>query len=148
MSTTVYRMKDVRRASARGKFIAASMFAGGGGSSVGYGLAGGRVALANEIVPEAIRTYARNFPATVVDSRDIRDIAATPGAVESFLAQAGLRPGELDVLDGSTPCTPFSNAGPGVSEQMDTATLIFHFVAMAKIALPKVVIGERSVTEL
>ena len=64
MSTGVYRpylMKDVLRASASRKFIVASMFAGGGGSSIGYCLAGGRVVLANEIEPEAVRTYRGTF---------------------------------------------------------------------------------------
>jgi DNA-cytosine methyltransferase len=135
-------MKDVLLASASHRFIVASMFANVGGSSIGYCRAGGRIVLVNEIDPAAIRIYQANFPDTVIDTRDIREITATPAAIEAFLAQAGLRVGDLDVLDGSSPCTEFSSAGPGVSEDGGTATLIFHFCHMARTVLPKVLIGE------
>ena len=82
-----YAMADVMRASAARKFTAISTFAGGGGSSTGYRLAGGRVLLVNEFVPEAARTYAINFPDCVVDQRDIRKISTT----SSFLARCRLR---------------------------------------------------------
>jgi hypothetical protein len=44
-SFETYTMDDVRRSSARSRFRVVSMFAGGGGSSVGYRLAGGEVVL-------------------------------------------------------------------------------------------------------
>jgi DNA (cytosine-5)-methyltransferase 1 len=148
-----YLMDDVRRASARRLFTVVSMFAGGGGSSVGYRLAGGEVVLASEFVPEAARTYKRNFPTVPVDPRDIRDITAEIGEVERFLARAGLKPGELDILDGSPPCCEFSIAGRGLSDQhlirkysdvrqRDMGTLIFDFFDVAVIARSKVVICE------
>jgi site-specific DNA-cytosine methylase len=148
-----YAMVDVRRASAANRFTVVSTFAGGGGSCIGYHLAGGHVVLASEFVPEAARTYAVNFPGMPVDPRDIREVTADAAAVEAFLAQAGLRPGELDILNGSPPCCEFSNAGRGLSDQhelrpySDTrqrgmATLIYDFFELARGALPKVVIGE------
>lgn len=68
------QMKDVLLSSARNLFSVVSLFAGGGGSSTGYRLAGGTVRAINEFIPEAARTYARNFPDTVIDQRDIREL--------------------------------------------------------------------------
>jgi DNA (cytosine-5)-methyltransferase 1 len=85
----------------------ASTFAGGGGSSTGYRMAGCEVVYANELTPEARDTYAANMaPGTVLDGRDIR--AVQP---EDILAATGLAAGELDIFDGSPPCVSFSTAG-------------------------------------
>ena len=135
-----------------------STFAGGGGSSIGYRLAGGRVLLINEFVKEAARTYARNFPDTVVDTRDIRKITGTKRngrhvGAEEFIAQVGLKPRQLDILDGSPPCSQFSTAGKGLSERFEEktysdssqrgiGTLFYDFFFIAKRALPKVVVAE------
>jgi DNA (cytosine-5)-methyltransferase 1 len=148
-----YTMDGVRRASTQRKFTVVSMFAGGGGSCVGYRLAGGHVLLANEFVPEARRTYHSNFPDTPIDARDIREIIADPAAIEAFLAQVGLRPGVLDILDGSPPCCEFSTGHKARSDhsqlrsysdvqQRNMDTLMFDFFQLAKAAQPKVVIAE------
>jgi site-specific DNA-cytosine methylase len=146
-------MDEVRRASAARKFTAVSTFAGGGGSCIGFHLAGGHVPLASEFVPEARRTYAANFPDTPVDARDIREVIVDAASIRAFLARAGLRPGELDILNGSPPCCEFSTAGRGISDQnelrpySDTkqkgmATLILDFFKLARHARPRIVIGE------
>jgi site-specific DNA-cytosine methylase len=148
-----YTMDDVRRASAARRFTVVSTFAGGGGSDIGYQLAGGHVVLVNEFVPEAARTYAANFTDAPVDTRDIREITADVASIRAFLALAGLRPNELDVLNGSPPCCEFSIAGHGPSDQdelrpySDTkqkgmAMLILDFFRLARHTRPKVVIGE------
>jgi DNA-cytosine methyltransferase len=148
-----YTMDDVHRASAARKFTAVSTFAGGGGSCIGFHLAGGRVLLASEFVPEARRTYAANFPNTSIDARDIREVIADAASIRAFLARAGLRPGELDVLNGSPPCCEFSTAGRGISDQQELrrysdtkqrgmATLILDFFKLARHARPKIVVGE------
>lgn len=56
--------------------VAASMFAGCGGSSTGLQLAGYDVRYASEFVPTAIATYRANWPKTHVDTRDIRTVDA------------------------------------------------------------------------
>jgi DNA-cytosine methyltransferase len=148
-----YVMADVMRASAAGRFTAISTFAGGGGSSTGYRLAGGRILLVNEFVPEAARTYGINFPDCVVDQRDIREISASDEAVAAFLASAGLKPGELDLLDGSPPCCEFSTAGRGIGDQdvlrpysdvkqSNIASLPFDLVDLVIRSEPKVFICE------
>ena len=47
-------------ASAQNKFNVISLFAGGGGSSTGYRLAGGKILCINEFVEEAQNTYREN----------------------------------------------------------------------------------------
>jgi DNA-cytosine methyltransferase len=148
-----YTMDDVHRASAARKFTAISTFAGGGGSCIGFHLAGGHVVLASEFVPEARHTYAANFPHTPIDTRDIREVTADRASIETFLARAGLKAGELDILNGSPPCCEFSTAGRGISDQnqlrpySDTkqkgmATLILDFFKLARHARPRIVVGE------
>ncbi len=70
-------------------------------------MAGYRVVWASEFVEAARDTYRANAAShTVVDPRDIREVTA-----DSVLTAAGLRAGELDILDGSPPCASFSAAG-------------------------------------
>lgn len=85
----------------------ASTFAGGGGSSTGYRMAGCKVVYANELTESARDSYAANMaPGTVLDGRDIRTVQA-----EDILKATGLAVGELDIFDGSPPCVSFSTAG-------------------------------------
>jgi DNA (cytosine-5)-methyltransferase 1 len=85
----------------------ASTFAGGGGSSTGYRMAGCQVVYANELTAGARDTYAANMaPGTILDGRDIRTVQA-----EDILKATGLAVGELDIFDGSPPCVSFSTAG-------------------------------------
>lgn len=83
-----------------------STFSGGGGSCLGYRMAGYRVLYASEFIPEAQKTYRLNHPGVYLDTRDIRQV--TP---ESILEIVGKRPGEIDLFDGSPPCCAFSVCG-------------------------------------
>ena len=101
-----YKMQDVYAAAAQEKFKVISTFSGGGGSSTAYRLAGGKVLVANEFVEEAARTYAENYPDTVILPDDIKELSG-----KDFLDAAGIGVGELDILDGSPPCSAFSVSG-------------------------------------
>jgi DNA (cytosine-5)-methyltransferase 1 len=83
-----------------------STFAGCGGSSLGYKLAGFRELLAVEWDDNAVETFRINFPGVPVYHGDI---AKLTGA--ECMRLAGIDPGELDVFDGSPPCQGFSTAG-------------------------------------
>lgn len=83
-----------------------STFAGGGGSSLGYSMAGYRELLAVEWDNNAIETFKLNFPDVPVYHGDIAKLS-----VDECLELAGIEPEELDILDGSPPCQGFSTAG-------------------------------------
>lgn len=79
-----------------------STFAGGGGSSLGYSMAGYKKLLAVEWDNNAVATYRANFPDTPIYHGDIAKLS-----VEECMRLAGLtKEGELDLLDGSPPCFP------------------------------------------
>jgi DNA (cytosine-5)-methyltransferase 1 len=88
-------------------FTVASTFSGCGGSCTGYRMAGFKVVWANEFVPAAQASYKANAaPDSILDCRDIRLVQP-----EEILAATRLKPGELDIFDGSPPCQAFSTAG-------------------------------------
>lgn len=99
-------MKEIAKIRPNGLKVV-SLFAGAGGSSLGYRLAGYRVLWASEFVPAALAVYVDNAGAgTIVDGRDIRTVSP-----REVMKAIGLRPGELDVLDGSPPCASYSTSG-------------------------------------
>ena len=106
MKYVPYNLQDVYDASAQNKFTVISTFAGGGGSSTGYRLAGGKVLCINEFVEEAVKTYGENYPETHILPGDIKKLNG-----KDFLDASGLKVGEVDILDGSPPCSAFSVAG-------------------------------------
>ena len=82
--------------------VAASLFCGCGGSSLGLRWAGLDVRYANEFHPNAAACYELNFGRRP----DARDVRAVRGA--EILEACG---GRVDVLDASPPCQSFSMAG-------------------------------------
>ncbi|ELT51001.1 DNA (cytosine-5-)-methyltransferase [Brucella intermedia] len=129
-------------------FNVISTFAGCGGSSTGYRMAGFRVLFASEFIEAARETYQANArPGTIVDGRDIRQVSA-----EDILAATGLKPGELDVLDGSPPCASFSTAGKRekawgkVKKYSDSEQrvddLFFEYARLVRGLRPKVFVAE------
>ncbi|CAL9612082.1 Modification methylase HaeIII [Streptomyces sp. enrichment culture] len=109
-----------------------STFAGGGGSSLGYGAAGYRELLAVEWDKHAAACLRRNFPHVQVHHGDITDV--DPDII-------GLAPGELDVFDGSPPCQGFSTAG---KRQIDDPRnqLFREYVRLLEAWQPKVFVME------
>ena len=91
---------------AEGAPTVVSTFAGCGGSSLGYSMAGYRELLAVEWDANAVACFRANFPEVPVYHGDIAALS-----VEEVLRLTGLRLGELDVFDGSPPCQGFSTAG-------------------------------------
>ena len=83
-----------------------STFSGCGGSCLGYRMAGCRVLYASEFIPAAQESYKLNHPGSFLDTRDIRDVKP-----EEILDRVGLAKGEIDIFDGSPPCSDFSTAG-------------------------------------
>jgi DNA (cytosine-5)-methyltransferase 1 len=139
---------DINASACKNGFKVISTFAGCGGSSMGYKMAGFAVPLAVEFVPEAAACYRKNAPTTKVLELDLR---TTDGAV--LLKEAGIELGDLDVLDGSPPCQGFATGGlrhkgwgkeleysEGTFQRVDD--LFFEYARLVKQTQPKVFIAE------
>lgn len=123
-----------------------SCFACGGGSTMGYKLAGFDVIGCNEIDPKMIEAYRKNH--------NPRYSFLEP--IQTFKLRNDL-PDELynlDILDGSPPCSSFSMAGnreddwgkekkfrEGQAEQI-LDNLFFDFIDLAEKLQPKIVVAE------
>ncbi len=142
-----FDMDFVREQSSKNLFKVVSLFAGGGGSSTGYRLAGGKVLGINEFVPAAQDAYAANYPDTHIFRQDIRNLTG-----QEILETLGLEKGELDILDGSPPCASFSTAGlrekgwgrvkKYSDKEQRTDDLFFEFSRILKEVQPKVFVAE------
>ncbi len=113
-----------------------STFAGCGGSSLGYSMAGFRELLAVEWDNNAVETFKLNFPDIPVYHGDIAKLS-----VDECLAMTNLKVGELDVFDGSPPCQGFSTAGK--REFSDSRNQLFReYVRLLRGLKPKVFVME------
>jgi DNA (cytosine-5)-methyltransferase 1 len=113
-----------------------STFAGCGGSSLGYSMAGFRELLAVEWDQNAVDTFRLNFPEVPVYHGDIAKLS-----VEDVLVRTDLRPGELDVFDGSPPCQGFSTAGKRMMH--DSRNQLFReYVRLLQGLQPRVFVME------
>lgn len=113
-----------------------STFAGCGGSSLGYSMAGYRELLAVEWDDNAVETFKLNFPDVPVYHGDIAKLS-----VGECLSLASIEPGELDILDGSPPCQGFSTAGKRIMED-DRNQLFREYVRLLRGLKPKVFVME------
>ena len=101
-----YTLDDLEKSANRKLFTYISFFAGGGGSSAGYKLAGGDCKFVNEFPQVAVDTYLANWPNTPHICDDIKNISG-----KQIMEMTGIQEGELDILDASPPCPPFSMSG-------------------------------------
>lgn len=122
-----------------------STFACGGGSSMGYKRAGCSIVAANDIDPEMAWHYKRNLNPPLYFLCPIRDLITADLPPELF---------NLDILDGSPPCSTFSMSGSrekswgkdkhfreGQAKQV-LSDLFFDFIDLAERLKPKVIIAE------
>ena len=125
-----------------------STFSGTGGSCLGYKRAGCEVLLASDFEQKAVDTYKMNFDTPIWKS-NIRDM--TGDKVLDFI---GLERGELDIFDGSPPCTSFSMSGKrekgwgkdykhaSETQSQRADDLFFEYIRMIGELKPKMFIGE------
>jgi DNA (cytosine-5)-methyltransferase 1 len=113
-----------------------SLFAGCGGSSLGYSMAGYRELFACEWKAKPATTLQANFPHVLVHCGDITTLS-----VAQIRQQTGLARGELDVLDGSPPCQGFSLIG---TRQLHDArnTLFENYVRILAGLAPRAFVME------
>jgi len=118
----------------------------GGGSTMGYKLAGFNHLGGVEIDPQVARVYQVNHKPKHLFVEDIRDFVKRDDIPAELY--------DLDLLDGSPPCSSFSMAGKRekdwgkekvfregqAHQRLDD--LFFDYIALAKKLQPKVVIAE------
>ena len=141
-----YTLADLKESASRKRFNVVSFFAGGGGSSCGYKLAGGDVLCVNEFQQVHADTYSANFPNTPVIVDDIKNI--TGKTIREKIGDV-----EIDILDGSPPCPPFSMSGTKQEgwgkekiaygmKQQNIEDLTFEQIRIVGDLKPKVVVCE------
>lgn len=84
---------------------AVALFAGAGGLSLGFKMAGFDVVVATDFDKAVEITYSYNNLNTKFIRADIRKLHA-----EDLLSPAGIKPGEIDIVIGGPPCQGFSLA--------------------------------------
>jgi DNA (cytosine-5)-methyltransferase 1 len=142
-------MAKINAFSKKAKYTAVSFFSGMGGASIGMKMAGFKVVYANEFVPVAADAYEANSNIKV-DREDVRKVDA-----KRVYKLSGIKPGELDLLEGSPPCKAFSSTqarkkgkdfgnevdySEGIKQRVDD--LFFEFCRILKQMQPKVFIAE------
>lgn len=139
-----WTLKDAIFTKDKGKVF--SCFACGGGSTMGYKLAGFDVLGCNEIDPKMIEAYKTNHNPKYSYLEPIQTFKNRKDLPKELY--------NLDILDGSPPCSSFSMAGnrekdwgkekkfrEGQAEQV-LDNLFFDFIDLAKELQPKVVVAE------
>ncbi len=123
-----------------------SCFSCGGGSTMGYKLAGFDVLGNCEIDPDMEKIYKANQHPKYTYLMDIRDFNQQQVFPEELY--------QLDILDGSPPCSVFSDCGDREKDWGREKTfregqkkqrlddLFLHFIRTAEILQPKVVVAE------
>jgi DNA (cytosine-5)-methyltransferase 1 len=122
-----------------------STFACGGGSTMGYKLAGYDVIAANDIDDEMEKVYKANHKPKHFIKAPIKDLLTMELPKELY---------GIDILDGSPPCSVFSTTGlreeawgkdkmfrEGQAKQV-LDDLFFDFIALVEKLRPKVVVAE------
>jgi len=118
-----------------GKPTVISLFAGCGGSSLGYQWAGYKELLAIDFDKNAVETFKLNFDCPIWE-RDLKTVSA-----EEILNFCDIKKGDLDVLDGSPPCQGFSTAGKRKVNDIRN-DLFQEFVRLIDGLQPKVFVME------
>jgi DNA (cytosine-5)-methyltransferase 1 len=114
---------------------AVDIFAGVGGMSLGFEMAGFEVVAAVDNNPINVESYAANFAKTHCFAADISELTAADLRAEAEFHD------EVDVLFGGPPCQGFSVMGKRRSEDPRNELLI-HFARLLKDLSPKYFVVE------
>lgn len=127
-----------------GALTAISLFSGVGGLDLGVHRAGFHTAAAVEWEPEAASSLRVNHFAGRPDAVIQRSIVGLSSA--EILENAGLRAGEVDLVFGGPPCTPFSKSGYWLEYKREgrdpDASLLDEFARVVREVEPRAVLME------
>ena len=144
-----WKIKDLSKVKSNGKTVF-SCFSCGGGSSMGYKLAGFDVIGNVEIDTRVNDCYVENLKPKHNFLMDIRELVTKKELPDELF--------NLDILDGSPPCTLFSSSNLVADEKKGKEVyfkegqtkqrlddLFSYFIQLANRLRPKVVVGENVV---
>jgi DNA (cytosine-5)-methyltransferase 1 len=114
-----------------------SLFTGAFGLDLGFEMAGFRVVVALDISGDSYKNLKANRPKIPFLLGDIKKFST-----KDILREAGVKPGEVDVVTGGPPCQPFSPAGKRQSLGDPRAAPLMEFIRVIKEARPKVFVME------
>lgn len=113
------------------KYTAIELFAGAGGTALGFENAGIHHVLLNEIDKDCIATLINNFGSSAnIIGGDVKKLDFSKWKDKVDIVQAGF------------PCQAFSYAGKSMGFEDTRGTLFFEFARCVKEVKPKIAIGE------
>jgi DNA (cytosine-5)-methyltransferase 1 len=110
------------------KYKAVELFAGAGGTAIGFDNAGIKHVLLTDWDKNSVETLKKNKPNWNVLQEDVKNI--------------DFKGIEADIVEGGFPCQSFSYAGKGLGFNDIRGTMFFEFARCIKEIKPKVAMGE------
>lgn len=141
----IWNLKDLVKVEKNG-YKVFSCFSCGGGSCMGYKLAGYEVIGNCEIDPKMNEMYLKNFNPKFSYLMGVQDLYKQKDLPKELF--------DLDILDGSPPCSTFSMAGQREKvwdkkkhfregqEKQVLSDLFFEFLNVAELLKPKIIVAE------
>lgn len=146
------RISNLQSATPARKLSVISLFSGAGGLDIAVENAGRpigeplsvrdasvspyRVAVATDYDDRALRTFSANFPTTKTVLGDIRSVGT-----EELLREGGVSAGDISLVVGGPPCTPFSKSGFWLAEKRESrdpnASLLEEYVRVVAETRPE-----------
>ena len=112
----------------KSKYTVIELFAGAGGTALGFENAGFNHVLLNEVDKEAVSTLKLNKPNWNILHEDVARVDFT-----------GMK---ADIVEGGFPCQSFSYAGKKMGFEDARGTLFYEFARCVKEVRPKIAMGE------
>ena len=110
------------------KYTTIELFAGTGGTAIGFENAGLNHVMLNEWDKNAVETLKNNRPKWNVVGGDIADV--------------DFKEMKADIVQGGFPCQTFSYAGKKMGFEDTRGTMFFEFARCVKQVRPKIAVGE------
>jgi len=118
----------ILKSSRKTKFTAIELFAGTGGTAIGFENAGLNHLMLNEWDANAVKTLKKNRPGWNV--------------IEGDIAKVKFKGMTADIVQGGFPCQAFSYAGKKMGFEDLRGTMFFEFARCVKDVWPKIAVGE------
>jgi len=119
---------EILRSGKKTKHKVIELFAGAGGTALGFEHAGLQHELLNEYDQNAVNTLKKNRPGWKIINDDVRNI--------------NFKGIQADIVEGGFPCQAFSHAGKKLGFEDIRGTMFFEFARCVDEVRPKIAMGE------